>query len=651
MHTPHGFAELLLLLLIAVGAAAFFLRMKLPAVLGYLAVGIAAGPSALALVHDTEAVRSLAELGVVLLLFTIGLEFSLPALARMRGALLGLGGGEVGIAALATFGIAVWIGISVPGSIVLAGVVAMSSTALVTKQLTDQVELNAPHGRAALGVLLFQDLAVVPFLVVVSGLAGSTDGQIAMTLAEALGKGVVALAVILAVGRFLLGPALASVAALRSGELFTLAALTVALGAAWWTAALGLSPALGAFVAGMMLGESAYRHTIEAEIRPFRDVLLALFFVSVGMLLDLSVLPTGWPWILLLLSALVVFKLVLVLVLCRLARMPAESALRTALVLAHGGEFGFALLTLGLAEGLLRPDYGQVVLAALLLSMALAPLALRFNGAIAAFVVRRAEPIEARTAPTAPHGQSDHVLLVGFGRVGQHVARLLDEAGIAWHALDEDPVRVENARASGAPVSHGDGTRMDVLRAAGLERARGLALSMDDPQAAEPTVRAVREALPELPILVRARDDAHLDALQDAGATEVVPETLEAGLMVGSHLLLLLGIPSTDVAQRVRAVRHDRYSLLQALYPGAADRDPDALELRAVHVPHDARAIGRPLSALHLDDAGASAVALVRGEQRFDAPAADTTLAGGDVVVLSGTPAALDRGEASLVRG
>ena len=660
MHTPEVFAELLLILLIAVGAAAVFLRFRLPAVLGYLVVGVAAGPTALGIVHDLATIQALAELGVVLLLFTIGLEFSLPDLVRLRGALLGLGGAEVGVAVVVTFGVALLVDslvtgqppIGWTGALVLGGVLAMSSTALVTKQLTDQLELGARHGRAALGVLLFQDLAVVPFLVLISGLASPAAGM-GTALGMALVKGVVAVAVILLVGRFLLQRLLVGVASLYSGELFTLSALTVALGAAWWTSFLGLSPALGAFVAGMMLGESSFRHTMEAEIRPFRDVLLALFFVSVGMLVDLSVLPYGWPWILLLFAGLVVFKLALVFVLGLIARMPAIAAMRTAIVLAHGGEFGFALLTLALSQGILPPAYGQVVLAALLLSMAVAPLALRFNEPLARLLLpRRHELPPSQPEPgEAPEEQQGHVILVGFGRVGQQVGRLLGDAGLPWLALDADPVRVLNARAGGAPVSHGDGTRLDVLRSAGLDVARALVLTLDDPHQAVPAVRTVREAMPRLPILVRSRDDSHLSALQAAGATEVVPETLEAGLMVGAHALYLLGVPSDEVMQEVQTVRRDRYSLLSALFPGARCADPDARELRAVTVPEDARTLGWAISQLGVDDLDVTVPSLTRGDERIDSPPPDTRIRAGDVILLSGPAAALDHAEVKVIRG
>ncbi len=650
MHTPDGFAELLLLLLIAVAAAAMFLRMRLPPVLGYIVVGVATGPSAFALIDDTETIRSLAELGVVLLLFTIGLEFSLPTLARMRGALLGLGGGEVAIAAGTTFVIALLLGISGPGAVVLGGVVAMSSTALVTKQLHDQVELSAPHGRAALGVLLFQDIAVVPFLVVISGLSGEAGTSLSWALALALGKGAIAIGGILLVGRFVLAHALRAVADLRSGELLTLTALAIALGAAWLTSALGLSPALGAFVAGLMLAESPYRHTLEAEIRPFRDVLVALFFVSVGMLLDLSIFGVGWPWILLLLAALVAFKLVLIVSLCLVARMTPFDSLRTGISLAHGGEFGFALLSVGLSHQLLPADYGQVVLAALLLSMTIAPLALRFNGVLAAAVLRPRGDKTTRTGIAPDIDPADRILIVGFGRVGQHTARMLDTAGFAWHAIDDDPTRVENARAAGSPVVHGDGTRMEVLRAVGLDQARALALTVDDPKPLLPLVRRVHQSLPELPILVRARDDTHLSELQQAGATEVVPETLEAGLMVGSHLLILLGMDKNEVTGRVRAIRNERYRLLRALFPGTDDLAPHGFELRAASIPSSARAAGRRLDAVGLDALGVSVTALLRDGERTLDPAGDTVLRAGDVLVLEGSAGELDRAEAHLVR-
>lgn len=651
MHAPDAFYDLLMLLLIAVGAAAIFLRLRLPAVLGYLAVGLAAGPSAFALVQDVGTIRSLAELGVVLLLFTIGLEFSLPALARMRGALLGLGGAEVLIASVVTFFAARAMGIDVPGAVVLGGVVAMSSTALVTKQLADQVELGEAHGRSALGVLLFQDLAVVPFLVIVSGLANPGEATIPVALAMALLKGTLALGAILLAGRFLLQPALAGVAALQSRELFTLTALGVALGSAWLTASLSLSPALGAFVAGIMLGESPYRHTIEAEIRPFRDVLLALFFVSIGMLLDLSIVPEALPWILLLFGALVIFKFVLVFALCRVARMPNESGARTALVLAHGGEFGFALLTIALDGDLLPPDYGQAILAALLLSMAIAPLALRFNRTIVQWFLPAPKDERAGDLAPGPAAESGRdVLLVGFGRVGQQVARLLDDAGIGWNAIDLDPVRVQNARASGAAVTYGDGTQLDLLEAAGLRRARALALSLDDPEGAVRTIHQVRTVSPDLPILVRAPDDGHLNELLDAGATEVIPETLEASLMVASQLMFLLGQPTDEVMRRIRAVRHDRYGMLRALFPGSDDADPERLEMRAVTLPEKAHVIGRPIGDLALGTSGVRLASLTRGGRRIDAPDDDEPLAAGDVLIITGTPAALDRAEARLLR-
>ncbi len=649
MHAPEAFYDLLMLLLIAVGAAAVFLRLRMPAVLGYLVVGLAAGPSAFALVQDIGTIRSLTELGVVLLLFTIGLEMSLPALARIRGALLGLGGAEVLIASVVTYFAARAMGIEVPGAVVLGGVVAMSSTAMVTKQLTDQLELGQHHGRSALGVLLFQDLAVVPFLVIVSGLANPGESTIPVALGIALLKGALALAAILLAGRFLLRPALSGVAALQSRELFTLTALGVALGSAWLTASLGLSPALGAFVAGIMLGESPYRHTIEAEIRPFRDVLLALFFVSIGMLLDLSILPVAWPWILLLFGALVVFKFALVFTLCRLARMPLEAGARTALVLAHGGEFGFALLTIALDGDLLPPDYGQAVLAALLLSMAVAPLALRFNQTIVHWFLPPPTAGDTESVPGPGTDSDSEILLVGFGRVGQQVARLLDDAGLDWNAIDLDPVRVQNARASGAAVTYGDGTHLSLLEAAGLHRARALALTLDDPEAAIRTIHQVRTAQPDLPILVRAPDDGHLNELLDAGATEVIPETLEASLMVASHLMFLLGQSTDGVMGRVRAVRHDRYDMLRALFPGSEDADPERLEMRAVTLPGHAGAVGKSIGALGLDALGVQVATLTRAGTRTDAPDNATTIATGDVLVITGTPAALDQAEAHLV--
>ena len=658
-HAPDTLAAVLVLLASAVVAVTLLRRFHLPAILGYLAVGIAVGPNGLGWVPDVPETRVLAEFGVVFLLFTVGLEFSLPQLVAMRAAVLGLGGAQVALtAAIVALAANAW-GASWTEAAVLGGALAMSSTAIVTKQLAEQLELASRHGRLAVGVLLFQDLAVIPFLILVPALAGTgADGMLAQ-LGWAFAKGLLVVAALLAAGHWLLRPLFQEVASARSAELFTLTVLLVTLGAAWLTHRMGLSPALGAFLAGMMLSETEYRHQVEADIRPFRDVLLGLFFVTVGMLLDPRALPDRWAAVALTTAGLVAGKAMLVYLLARAGRHEPGVALRTALVLAQGGEFGFALLALALRDGVLGETAGQVALTSIVLSMLAAPLLIRHNGAIAkrlfprSYVGRR--EASRRAIAEAARGLSGHVIVCGFGRVGQNVARFLEREGFAYFALDLDPGRVREAREAGEPVHYGDSTHPEILEAAGLARAAAVVVTYDDPPAALRVVQAVRKLHPDLPVLVRTRDDADLERLQAAGATEVVPETLEASLMLVSHLLLLLGVPVSRVVRRVRAVREDRYRLLRSFFHG---QEPEPIDtgafrerLHAVPLPEGAHAVGRRLRELALDKAGVEVAAIRRGERRGPPPRGDTRLEAGDVVVLYGAPEELERAEALLLKG
>ena len=631
-----------------------FLRLRLPSILGYLVVGVLVGPYGFGLITDTETIRGLAEFGVVFLLFSIGLEFSLPLLLRMKGAVLGLGGAQVLLCTAVTAAVAVHLGVSAAGAIVLGGVVTMSSTALVTSQLSRQAELHSRHGLNAVGILLFQDIMVVPFLIIVANLVSPTGTSAAMAVLTSLGEGLVALVLIFVTGRWVLRPLFREIARFQSAELFTLTTLLVILGAAWITHHMGLSLALGAFVAGIMLGETEYRHQLEAEIRPFRDVLMGLFFISVGMLFNLSLLPEVWTWVLLLLSAMVVFKLLLVAGLCRLAGWDTAVSLRTGLTLAHGGEFSFAILILALAGGLLPPDYGQVVLAALLISMALAALLIRFNGPLVTGLLPAAasaslETLREGVADTA-RGLNKHVIIGGYGRVGQNVARFLEAEGFRYLAMDMDPFRVENAVKVRAPVAYGDVANIELLKAAGLSRAIALAFCLDNVDGVRKVLQHVRRLRPDLPVLVRTKDDALLEELQGAGATEVIPETMEASLMIAAHLLFLLEVPANRVMDRMQQARTDRYALLRRLLPGGTvslgvpsgtDR-----QLLAVALPRDSGACGR-LGDFALDRVVVTAV--LRGEETIAAPGGDLSLQGGDTVILAGTSAALDRAQAALL--
>ncbi len=421
----------------------------------------------------------------------------------------------------------------------------MSSTAVVIKQLREQLELNSRHGRLSVGILLFQDIAVVPFLIIIPALAGS--GSIPVEVSFSLAKGLVVLLAMLAFGHWLLRPLFQAIVSFHSAELFTLTVLLVALSAAWLTHLFGLSLELGAFLAGMMLGETAFRHQIDADIRPFRDVLLGLFFITVGMLLDIHTLPHIIHWVLLIVLAMMVSKTLLIMGLSMRAGAEKGVAVRTGVVLSQGGEFGFALIALALKDQLLSPSAAQMVLAAIVISMALTPVLIRYNGWFAKHLFAKhygGGRVEVMHQIEAGAQRLDqHVLICGYGRIGQNISKFVERAGFKYIALDLDPIRVQEASAAGQRVFYGDSTHLDLLAAAGLQRARVLVISFDDTPATMKILEQVRKLYPELPILVRTADDGDLERLQGAGATEVIPETFEATLMMVVSPALPAGYP------------------------------------------------------------------------------------------------------------
>ncbi len=649
--------EILILFAVAVAMVGICLHFEMPPILGYLAIGVMVGPYGFAIVADTEHTRALAEFGVVFLLFTIGLEFSLSHLVRMRGAVLGLGGAQVIGTTLIVTIIASYLGLSLEAALVLGGIIAMSSTALVIKQLTDQVELHTRHGRNAVGVLLCQDLMVIPCLILVSTPA-LIDGEGAINMVlVAFGQGILALILIFVLGRWVLQPTFHLVARYRSMELFTLTALMIALGAAWITHQLGLSLALGAFVAGMMLGETEFRHQIEAEIRPFRDILLGLFFITIGMLFNVQLLPDIWQWVLLTLTALIVFKMLFITLICRIAKWNLAVSLRTGLVLAHGGEFGFAILTLALTGGMIPNDYGQVVLAALLISMALAPLIIRYNGHLVAWLMPQQvgeskQGIKDKIENTA-HDLNNHIILSGYGRIGQNIAQMLKEEGFKYVALDLDPVLVQNAVRAKEPVSYGDSTSLELLHAAGLERAAALVISVEDSATALKILQQVRRSNADIPVLVRTADESHMQELMEAGASEVVPETLEASLMIASSLLFMLKVPPSRVIHKIRDVRNQRYETFRHLFPGSeistsAWVDNEA-HMRAIELSQSSWASHHTVGELGLEQYNVKLLALLHEGKRISRPDTDMQLCASDTLILSGSPSALELAEKSLI--
>jgi CPA2 family monovalent cation:H+ antiporter-2 len=654
-----GFHIALILLGVAVVLVVLFRYLHLPQILAYLVAGVVVGPFGLGWVPDSATTRYLAEFGLVFLMFTLGLEFSLSKLMAMKVTVFGLGGAQVLFTAVGFGTIAWWLGVAPEGSIVIGGMLALSSTAIVMKLLVDQLEQSSRHGRYAFGVLLFQDLVVVPFLILIPALGGAGTESLWLTLGRALLKSVAVLAAIFVIGRWLLRPLFHEVAAGRSRELFMFTVLLLTLASAWATEQAGLSLALGAFLAGMMVGETEYRHQVEGDILPFRDILLGLFFVTVGMLLDMNVLERLWPVALAGVIALLLVKTLIVLAVGRIFRLETGVALRTGLVLSQGGEFGFALLLQAQQFQLLAGDVAQIVLAVVVLSMLLAPLVIRYNG----FVVKRLVPSYTRARQSdleviraEAEASKGHVIVCGFGRSGQNLGWMLEQDGIPYIALDLDPLRVRDARDAGKPVVYGDADRRDVLEAAGLARARALVVSFENVPSALRILEITRHLRPDMPVIVRTRDDADLERLNAAGATEVVPESLEGSLMMGSHLLLLLGVPVSRIVGHVRDVRRDRYRMLRGFFHGEDlfEESTDTAyrtRLHSVTLPQGARAVGRQLAELSLDALGVAVSAVRRGGIRGPDPGPETRLVAGDVVVLLGTPEALEAAEKILLEG
>ena len=545
-------SDILIILALAVLMVALFRRLHLPAVVGYLLVGIIAGPHNLNLLPPSEATRFLAELGVIFLMFYVGLEFSLPHMLAARRAVIGVGGAQVLVTAALAGAAAYALGLPGQAAILIGGALAMSSTAIALKQLAEQAELNTAHGRMVVGVLLFQDVATLPFLVALSAFAGSDDGVVT-ALGLALLKALAVAVVFTVAGRYLLTGTIAWVARTRSAELFMLAVLLIVLGAAFVANAVGLSLPLGAFLAGMVIGDTEFKHQVEEDVRPFRDVLLGVFFASIGLQLDPTVLVRHGSVVLSVVLALIVIKALIVMLVGRLARAEPNIAVRTGIILAHSGEFALLIISLALDRGLLDTSAGQPLLASFIVSMALAPVLIRWNGAIARRFV--AFPRPAAASDDGDHGFSKHVVLCGYGRIGRHIARLLETRDVPHVVIELDPVRFREAKIKGHQAIYGDATRTQILAAAGVPRARALAVTFDRTEPALKAVRGARSLAPALPIIASVPTEQGVDELVDAGASLALPENLEASLAFGSVLLLLIGVPAEEVRRSVAQLR------------------------------------------------------------------------------------------------
>jgi len=658
----HPLVQIVLLLTIAVLTVSFSRRLHFPPILGYIIVGIIVGPSGFSFIEKEENIELLAEFGIVFLLFAIGLEFSFAQMIAMRKQVFGLGTAQVVTTGVVVYAIGHLAGLDSNTNIVIAGAFALSSTAIVIKQLTEQSELQSRHGRSTVGILIFQDIMAIPLLILIPALAMSGDGDNALSwaLTMAFLKGVLVVVIMHLIGKYLLRPLFHEVASAKSQELFTLTVLTVALGAAAFTEEMGLSMTLGAFLAGMMLSETEYRHQIESDIRPFQDILLGLFFVTVGMIISLDILTEHFWTIIGLTLSIFIVKGSILYGISRAFQKGGGVSARIALSLSQVGEFGLVLMTLAFTYKLLPEETGNILLTAAVLSMAIAPFLVKFNGKIAKKIHNESyaanhHEIENTIAEDNKH-INNHVILCGFGRVGQTVSRFLHKSNKRFIALDMDIKRVHEARAAGESVYYGDGAKETILNSAFLSKAKIVMITFNDFHAALKILKTIRRMNTDIPVLVRTLDDSHVNELIEAGATEVIPDTFEASIMLASHLMLLIGEPPRKVLQETRNVRKNRYQILENFYAGEDDNPMDQHQvmtgiIHSILLEDESFAIGKTLKNLELAKLNVKAEAIKRGHVRGENPSDDTNLRLDDHLVISGHPEDVERAERFIKTG
>ncbi len=636
----------------AVAAVVLFRRLGMPPILAYLLCGLAAGPFGFGWVSNTDGIQHLAEFGIVFLLFTLGLEFSIPRLMTLRRIVFGAGPLQVALTGLAVFAIMRLLGFDYTPSLITACALSLSSTAIVIRDLISRGSVNTGYGRTSTGILLFQDLAAVIMLVMLPILTQENSGPMWSVASLTLGKSLLLFAGIYVIGRWVLPRMLEETGRARSDEVFVMTALLLALLAAWVTHWLGLSMALGAFLAGMMLGESHFRHQIEADLRPFRDLLLGLFFISVGMLVDPNLFADQWHWIILAAAALMLFKGLLIFTLLRLLKERSDTAMRSGLILSQAGEFGFVLVALGVSHQLITPDKAGLLVSIVVLTMVFTPALLDNSGRLTRRLLQRWQRIPEDT-PISDETRN-HVILCGYGRVGQNLMRYLNSFHMKAVAVDRDLVRLQEASAAGEHILFGDSSRKEILVNAGIQHARLLVVTFDDPRLAERILHTARELNPNIRILVRTRDDTYLDALIDAGAEEVVPEVLEASLMLVAHALMMLDVPFDRVMATLRKTRRERYRMLQGYYHGDTLPTTDSAGnpyrlLHAVTLSDKARGIGRSIADCALRDVEIRAVK--RHDKTLERPDEELVLEPGDTVILYGPLEAVEAAENRLLGG
>lgn len=659
MHTPQLFSDLLIILLVSVPVAYLCLRLKLPLLVGLMLTGMAIGPYGLGLIKALESIEVLAEIGVMLLLFTIGLEFSLKRLAEMKRLVLVGGGLQVIVTTAIVAAIFTMFGRSTQQSIFFGFLIALSSTAIVLKSYVDRNEVDAPHGRSGVGILLFQDISIVFMLLAIPLLGRGQDSVSFVRVAIDLGSSLLALVLIVLGAWFFLPKFLHKVVSLKSPEVFLLTIVLFGLGMSWITSHFGMSLALGGFIAGVVLADSEYNHQVTTEVLPFRDVFNSLFFVSIGLLLSLSSLAANIVAVIALVAALIVGKTLVVWAIIRIMGYPQRVAVMCGLGLAQIGEFSFVLAKSGLAIGLFDDGDYQIFLAASVISMIATPFLIAAAPTVGAWIQsvlsdgsrRGIENVEDDDIHlTSSGGLQQHVIIVGYGLNGRNLSRVLRAVGIPYVVLELNAEVVRRAKDKGEKINFGDATRREVLSHAAVDKAWSLVLAMSDPHAARRTVRQARSMNSDMHIIVRTRYVAEIPELFKLGANEVIPEEFETSIEIFSRVLVRYGTPRNMIESQIDRIRKQGYEMLRtsSILPTPVIQAPvsvlDVASTESIFLLPDSPAVGKTLGELDLrGSTGATVIAVIRDGESKISPGANYQLQERDTVVLVGTPKKLQQ--------
>lgn len=653
----NGHFEILAILSSAVLIVWLFRRLKFPAILAYLVAGMLVGEHGLNLAHEHVDYDHFAELGIVFLLFTLGLEFSLPRLLAMRHLVVAVGSLQVGISLFIFIIASMFFGLSFEAAFVVGSILALSSTAIVIRQLSETGAMKRKSGQISVAILLFQDVAVVPLLIIIPMLAGEGGSSMALALFIAIFKGAVVVILLFVIGKWLLPRVFNIIASVRTDELFVLTTLLVTLLASALTQWFGLSMALGAFLAGMMLGESEYKHQLEADIRPYRDILLGLFFITVGMKLDVGLLMSSPLNLLALMLSFMLVKVMVIKVLATRAGESSKDAWASGLMLAQMGEFGFVIIALANKVEILPPSVSSMLLGAGVISMAITPYMIDKSRSWSIFLSQEKSP-QTTDLEVLPDNENlkDHVIICGFGRVGQTVSRFLKQEEIDFVAIDIDPLRTRKAREAGENILFGSSRQTELLNAAHLSQAKLVVIAFGEDKQSMEVIQKVRSLSPKVPILVRTRNDDQLDVLHDAGANEVVPEILEGSLMLVSQVLSLTGVPFSRIMRRVQEERKNHYNHLHGFFQGEhTDMSPQAIDriefAHAILINEDSFGCGKSIGSLNLNLKRVHVIALKRGDTETESPDESVLLQPQDTLIVRGKPRRVERVERYVQEG